>query len=167
MCCRKSAMPMAAIRSTSRATAFWAWPNFTRLLWTLVKCRRTRRLSLWLKGWVFWTDSNGARVLASNRQVQMISPYLQVRDASGKWVTVIPDMGLPSGTNRTMRVDLTGKFPSADHHVRIVTNLCIYWDQIFFTTDEAPASAPIELALGRGGFALSRLLNPGKRPRAP
>jgi hypothetical protein len=47
-------------------------------------------------------------------------------------------MGLPSGTNRTMRVDLTGKFLSSDHHVRIVTNLCVYWDQVFFSTDDAP-----------------------------
>jgi tetratricopeptide (TPR) repeat protein len=104
-------------------------------------------VSLWLNGWVFWTDSNGARALESNRQLQMVSPYLQVRDASGKWVTVIADMGLPSGTNRTMRVDLAGKFLSADHHVRIVTNLCVYWDQIFFTTNEAPAPAPIALSL--------------------
>jgi hypothetical protein len=35
-----------------------------------------------------------------------------------------------------MRVDLTGKFLTSDHHVRIVPNLCIYWDRIFFTTDE-------------------------------
>ena len=104
-------------------------------------------VSLWLNGWVFWTDSNGARALESNRQLQMVSPYLQVRDASGKWVTVIADMGLPSGTNRTMRVDLAGKFLSADRHVRIVTNLCVYWDQIFFTTHEAPAPAPIALSL--------------------
>ncbi len=103
--------------------------------------------SLWLNGWVFWTDSNGARALESNRQLQMISPYLQVRDADGKWVTVIDDMGLPSGTNRTMRVDLTGKFLSADRHVRIVTNLCVYWDQIFFTTHESPAPAPIAVPL--------------------
>ncbi len=93
-------------------------------------------VSLWLNGWVFWTDSNGSRALEHNRELTMISPYLQVRDAAGKWVTVIPDMGLPSGTHRTMRVDLTSKFLSADHHVRIVTNLCAYWDQIFFTTDE-------------------------------
>jgi hypothetical protein len=104
-------------------------------------------VSLWLKGWVFWTDSNGARALASSRQLKMVSPYLQVRDASGKWVTVIADMGLPSGTNRTMRVDLSGKFLSTDHHVRIVTNLCIYWDQIFFTTHESPAPASIELPM--------------------
>ncbi len=98
-------------------------------------------VSLWLNGWVFWTDSNGSRALEHNRELTMISPYLQVRDAAGKWVTAIPDMGLPSGTHRTMRVDLTGKFLTADHHVRIVTNLCAYWDQIFFTTDETPVAA--------------------------
>jgi tetratricopeptide (TPR) repeat protein len=104
-------------------------------------------VSLWLNGWVFWTDSNGARALESNSRLQIVSPYLQVRDAGGKWVTVIDDMGLPSGTHRTMRVDLAGKFLSADRHVRIVTNLCVYWDQIFFTTHEAPAPAAITLPL--------------------
>jgi tetratricopeptide (TPR) repeat protein len=104
-------------------------------------------VSLWLNGWVFWTDSNGARALESDRQLQMVSPYLQVRDARGKWATVIADMGLPSGTNRTMRVDLAGKFLSADRHVRIVTNLCVYWDQIFFTTHEAPAPTLMPLLL--------------------
>jgi hypothetical protein len=105
------------------------------------------RVSLWLNGWVFWTDSNGSRALMSNKQLEMVSPYLQVRNAQGEWETVIPDMGLPSGTRRTMRVDLTGKFLSSDHHVRIVTNLCVYWDQIFFSLDDAMGSAPTELPL--------------------
>jgi hypothetical protein len=104
-------------------------------------------LALWLKGWVFWTDSNGSRAMMSNKQLEMVSPYLQVRNPKGEWVTVIPDMGLPSGTNRTMRVDLTGKFLSSDHHVRIVTNLCVYWDQIFFSTSDRLAPAPAELPL--------------------
>jgi len=104
-------------------------------------------VSLWLNGWVLWTDSNGSRALLSNRQLGTVGPYLQVRNDRSKWVTVIPDMGLPSGTNRTMRVDLTGKFPSADHHIRIVTNLCVYWDQIFFATKEAPAPEPMELPI--------------------
>ena len=106
-----------------------------------------RPLSLWMNGWVFWTDSNASRALMSNSALQMVAPYLQVRDAQGRWVTVIPDMGLPSGTDRTMRVDLTGKFLSADRHVRIVTNFCVYWDQIFFTTDEGPAPRAAELPL--------------------
>jgi tetratricopeptide (TPR) repeat protein len=102
----------------------------------LGRLKDAKRLSLWLTGWVFWTDSNGSRALMHNPSTPMVSPYVQVRNAEGKWVTVIPDMGLPSGTNRTMRVDLTGKFLSSDHHVRIVTNLCVYWDRIFFTTHE-------------------------------
>ena len=92
--------------------------------------------ALWLTGWVFWTDSNAARALLNNKRLSMISPYLQVRDKSGRWVTVMPDMGLPSGTNRTFRVDLAGKFLSEDHHVRIVTNLCVYWDWILLTFND-------------------------------
>ena len=104
-------------------------------------------LTLWLTGWVFWTDSNAARALMSNSQLQMVPPYLQVRDERGKWVTVVPDMGLPSGTNRTMRLDLTDKFRSRDRQVRLVTNFCVYWDQIFFTREAAPAPRFVELPL--------------------
>src|SRR5262249_14520719 len=39
--------------------------------------------------------------------------------------------------------DLTGKFPTRDHHVRIVTNFCVYWDQIFFTTDQTAVVPPV------------------------
>jgi hypothetical protein len=122
-------------------------------------------VSLWLNGWVFWTDSNAARALMSNRQLTMVSPYLQVRDAAGKWVTVISDMGLPSGTHRTMRVDLAGKFLSADRHVRIVTNLCVYWDQIFFTTEEGPAPVPVELPLASADLHYRGFSIPTSDPR--
>ncbi len=102
---------------------------------------------LWLTGWVYWTDSNSHRALMSNSQYQLVLPYLQVRNEQGDWVTVMPDMGVPSGTNRTMRVDLTGKFLSSDRHVRIVTNTLVYWDRIFYTTDEPPTPARTELPL--------------------
>jgi tetratricopeptide (TPR) repeat protein len=102
---------------------------------------------LYLRGWVYWTDSNSHRALASNRAAQLTPPYLEVRDEAGLWKTVIPDMGLPSGTDRTMRVDLTGKFLGNQREVRIVTNMCVYWDEAFFTTDEGAAPATFELPL--------------------
>ncbi len=108
--------------------------------------------ALWLTGWVFWTDSNASRALETNQKLSMVSPYLQVRDKSGKWVTAIADMGLPSGTNRTFRVDLNGKFLTSDHHVRIVTSLCVYWDRILLTLGDRRLSDPFQVG-GSGGSA--------------
>ncbi|HEV2491526.1 MAG TPA: FG-GAP-like repeat-containing protein [Terriglobia bacterium] len=130
-----------------------------RLTLDLGKFPDSAHVALYLNGWVFWTDSNASRALMSNSKLEMISPYLQVRDTRGEWVTVIPDMGLPSGTRRTMRVDLTGKFLTRDHHVRIVTNFCVYWDQIFVALDDRPVPtglAPPErrsLSAQQGGKA--------------
>ena len=64
-------------------------------------------------------------------------PYLQVKDSAGKWRTVIEDMGIPAGKPKTIAVDLTGKFLSASREVRIVTSLCIYWDEIFLSENTA------------------------------
>ena len=122
-------------------------------------------VALYLTGWVFWTDSNASRALMSNSRLRMIPPYLQVRNARGEWVTAVPDMGLPSGTNRTMRVDLTGKFPSADHRVRIVTNLCVYWDQIFLTTDDRPLGNALEPGFAASGAGDGER-GPGTQPPA-
>ncbi len=102
---------------------------------------------LYLRGWVYWTDSNSHRALLSNRAHQLTPPYVQVRDNAGKWVTVVPDMGLPSGTDRTMRLDLTGKFLTENREVRIITNMCVYWDEVFFTTAEGSPPAPVEVPL--------------------
>lgn len=113
----------------------------------LGKFPQTSHVALWLQGWVFWTDSNASRALMSNSHLKMTDPYLQVRDKAGKWVTVIPDIGLPSGDRRTMRVDLTDKFLTSDHHIRITTDLCVYWDQIFFTTDESEIKPSFSLPL--------------------
>ncbi len=71
----------------------------------------------------------------------LILPYLQVKDAQGKWKTVIEDMGIPAGKPKTISVDLTGKFLSASREVRIVTNLCVYWDEIFLSEDTIRAAS--------------------------
>ncbi|MBI1940403.1 MAG: VCBS repeat-containing protein, partial [Acidobacteria bacterium] len=121
--------------------------EFHSLTLDLGETAATSPVVLWLTGWVYWTDSNSHRALMSNSLLELVPPYLQVRNEQDEWVTVIADMGVPSGTNRTMRVDLTGKFLSSDQQVRIVTNVLVYWDRIFYTTEEHAAPKPVELPM--------------------
>ncbi len=94
--------------------------------------------ALVLNGWVDWAD--GSTFLgASQDGTGLIFPYLQVKDSTGNWKTVVEDMGIPSGKPKTIVVDLAGKFLSRSREVRIVTNLCVYWDEIFLIDD---SSAP-------------------------
>jgi hypothetical protein len=98
---------------------------------------RDNRAAIALNGWVDWAD--GSTFLgASQDGTGLIFPYMQVKDASGNWQTVIKDMGIPSGKPKTIVVDLTGKFLSRSREVRIVTNLCVYWDEIFLMEDSRP-----------------------------
>jgi hypothetical protein len=93
-----------------------------------------------LYGWVDWAD--GSTFLAATQAHRdLVFPYLQMKDAQGNWKTVIEDMGMPSGKPKPMAVDLTGKFLSASREVRIVTNLCVYWDEIYLFDGNAPPAA--------------------------
>ena len=94
------------------------------------------KAALILNGWVDWAD--GSTFLgASQNGGGLIFPYLQVKDEAGKWKTVVNDMGIPSGKPKTIAVDLAGKFLSSSREVRIVTNLCVYWDEIFLIANSA------------------------------
>jgi hypothetical protein len=90
-----------------------------------------------------------------------------VRDAKGRWHTAIANIGFPSGKDKTIVVDLAGKFPTADHHVRIRTNMQIYWDQAFVSRDLASSQvkittlAPVSADLHSRGF--SRMYRKGGR----
>lgn len=115
-----------------------------------------------LYGWVDWAD--GSTFLAQAQAGKPLeTPYLQVRDAQGKWVTVVEDMGMPSGKPKAMVVDLKGKFLSASRELRIVTSLCVYWDEIFLgETSAAPEHRMTELSLAAAnlrfrGFAANKV----------
>ena len=114
------------------------------------RAAQSNRAVLFLEGWVDWADGS-TFMAATQAHNDLIFPYLQVRDAAGNWKTVIEDMGMPSGKPKTMAVDLTGKFLSASREVRIVTNLCVYWDQIYLAEDSAAPPArltPVPMAVG-------------------
>jgi len=100
------------------------------------KAAPANRAVLILNGWVDWADGS-TFMAASQAKKDLVLPYLQVKDAAGQWKTVIEDMGIPAGKPKTISVDLTGKFLSASREVRIVTNLCVYWDEIFLSEDTA------------------------------
>jgi Tfp pilus assembly protein PilF len=100
---------------------------------------RDGRAALILNGWVDWADGSTFLRAAQESKNGLIFPYLQVKNAQGEWQTVIEDMGIPAGKPKTIAVDLTGKWLSSSREVRIVTNLCVYWDEIFLAGN---ATAP-------------------------
>lgn len=93
------------------------------------------KILLLMDAWIDYADSS-SNLAASQAGISLEAPSLQVRDRSGEWKTVLPSMGFPAGLPRTMVVDLTGKFLCDDPHVRIVTNMRIYWDRIRVDTSD-------------------------------
>jgi hypothetical protein len=97
---------------------------------------------LLLRGWIFPTDASINVSLSQGHAAPVAWPVLDVMDASGRWRPAITDMSIPSGKNKLVVLDLTGKFPTRDHRVRIRTNAQIYWDQasVATTAPRAPAT---------------------------
>jgi hypothetical protein len=123
--------------------------------------------SLFLRGWIYPTDASINVALSQQSAIKPFTPSLEVRDARGRWHTAIASIGFPSGKDKTIVIDLAGKFPTADHHVRLRTNMQIYWDQAFVS--RAPADnnvkvttlAPVSADLHYRGF--SRMYRKGGR----
>jgi Flp pilus assembly protein TadD len=123
-----------------------------------------------LSGWVDWADGSTFLGAAQERRGGLIAPYLQVKDANGRWQTVIEDMGMPAGKPKAIVVDLAGKFLSDSREVRIVTNLCVYWDEIFLSAGESESvpetrTVPLRSAeLRFRGFSPNRIHPERKQP---
>ena len=102
--------------------------------------RRNQALLI-LNGWVDWAD--GSTFLAASQEGKggLTPPYLQVKNQRGEWQTVIEDMGMPDGKPKTIVVDLAGRFLSGSREIRIVTNMCVYWDEIFLSDDASAVAA--------------------------
>ena len=98
------------------------------------------QVRLHLRGWIYPTDASINVALSQSQALGTIMPYLQVIGADGRWETVVPALSFPSGKNKMIVQDLTGLFPTADHRVRIRTNMNIYWDEVFLSVGaiEAP-----------------------------
>lgn len=93
-------------------------------------------VTLYLNGWIFPTDTSINVALSQNPAIAPRFPSVAVKNKVGKWETVIDMIGIPAGKNKTITIDLTDKFLSDDRHVRIETDMQIYWDFVFFTVGE-------------------------------
>jgi Tfp pilus assembly protein PilF len=122
---------------------------------------------LFLRGWIYPTDASINVALSQQSRIRVSPPSLEVRDANGRWRTAVADIGFPSGKDKTVVIDLAGKFPTADHHVRIRTTMQIYWDQAFVAREPARRDvrvttlAPVAADLHQRGF--SRMYRKGGR----
>ena len=126
---------------------------------------------LLLNGWVDWPDGSTFRRASQESKAGLVMPYLQVQDAGGVWRTVNQDMGMPAGKPKTIVVPV--EFLSASRKVRIITNLCVYWDEIFLSdlsdavsdAGVTPTPLPLDSAdLHFRGFSASRIDPQRKQP---
>ncbi len=100
-------------------------------------------VTLYLNGWIFPTDTSINIALSQNPAIAPRFPSVAVKGKTGEWKTVIDMIGIPAGKNKTITIDLTGIFLSDDRHVRIETDMQIYWDAVFFTAGEQ--NVPIKI----------------------
>jgi hypothetical protein len=108
-----------------------------------------------------WSDFStvDARYAASQAGISVLPVNLSVKDASGEWVTAIEDIGEPGGWPKRQTVDLKGLFKTNDYHVRITSNIALYYDRatVMDYDPDLPLHVfrmdPDRAELVQGGFA--------------
>jgi tetratricopeptide (TPR) repeat protein len=100
-------------------------------------------LILYMNGWIFPTDASINVAISQSDAIKVVPPEIQVIDQNGRWVTIIDGLGFPMGKDKTVIADLSGKFLTGDHRVRVRTNMQIYWDYIFFS--EKQTGGPVTI----------------------
>jgi tetratricopeptide (TPR) repeat protein len=94
------------------------------------------------------TSHVGRTFLSDKQQIQSRSDRNVRPTQSEKWLRVTNDMGFPAGLPRTITTDLSGKLPLGTTHIRITTNLQIYWDSILIDrTQQTPGYKLNEIPL--------------------
>jgi tetratricopeptide (TPR) repeat protein len=88
------------------------------------------RLVLCLAGWTDYVYPESLWA-AAQAGVAMQPPVLEKQAADGSWQPIVPDLGFPAGLPRMMTLEVTGKLGGPRCVLRLRTNLCVYWDQVF------------------------------------
>jgi len=120
---------------------------------------RADQVRLFLTGWVFPADASLNVAMAQSDAYRMQSPVLEVPDGRGGWSRVLDDVSFPSGKDKTIVLDLTGRLRPDDPRVRVRTNMVVYWDWAFVSMGPAEGELavrtlePIDAELVYRGFS--------------
>jgi len=95
-----------------------------------------------LYGWSDFATVN-ARYAAGQAGIKVLPVTLYVKDASGEWKVAIEDIGEPGGWPKPQTVDLAGLFETDDYHIKITTNIAMYYDRI--TVIDYDPSLPVRV----------------------
>jgi Tfp pilus assembly protein PilF len=147
--------------ATMEPTQYQGITKMHDLILTLGPVDKDKNLVLFLNGWIFPSDASINASIAQSGNIKLVSPYLQILTPSGEWVTLDKNLSFPMGKDKTIVEDLTGKIPPSVKEVklRIRTNMEIYWDEIFYTNNDATAPvhtkmiAPTAARLHYRGFS--------------
>jgi hypothetical protein len=96
-----------------------------------------RPLRLLLHGFIEYFSAS-SMYSAWQAGLSPIPPYIEAQNPDGTWHKIVSDMGFPAGLPRTVTIDLTNKLPLGATHLRITTNLQIYWDQALVDNEPTP-----------------------------
>ncbi|HET9831531.1 MAG TPA: hypothetical protein VFP91_07475, partial [Vicinamibacterales bacterium] len=97
----------------------------------------------WLvaNGWIYPTDSS-INVAIGQQNLQPHGLSLEAQDERGRWIVVTPDLGFPAGKNKTILIDLAPIARAGiahPRHIRLRTNLEVYWDRLAIADDSSDA----------------------------
>jgi hypothetical protein len=102
--------------------------------------------ALLLTGRIYWPDSTVSFALAQHGR-RWDPPRLEAVLAGGGAAALVPDIGFPSGMDRTMAVPLPDALPAGAASLRLVASHRFLWDRIAF----ARSGALVEIG-GGGDF---------------
>ncbi len=104
---------------------------------------QSNHLRLFLTGWFYYFDSTSLISVSQQPEVNFIWPQIQVY-RKGEW-SFFKRIGIPSGKEKTIVVDLGGQLPNDVEKIRIWTNVELYWDRILVDTAPVPEKNLVEV----------------------
>jgi hypothetical protein len=127
----------------------------TRLVLDFGTIERPEHAKLLVTGWSAYDKD----AYPTKKHVQ---PFVEVRDAKGKWKKV-RSFGNPAGDTKTMAVDLGGLLTTDDHRIRIDmgTVHAIRWAVDRVLLDDSP---PVKLSVSAVEANLAALTHAGRAP---